>query len=76
MLSLPLVTTLLTINLAMGILNRASPQLSIFAIGFPLTLLIGIIMLGQLMPHLAPFLEQRFAAGLATMLQVVQGLRP
>lgn len=76
MLTLPLVTILLTINLAMGILNRASPQLSIFAIGFPVTLLIGIAMLRQLMPHLAPFLEQRFAAGLATMLQVVQALRP
>lgn len=76
MLALPLVTTLLTINLAMGILNRASPQLSIFSIGFPMTLLVGIAMLRLLMPHLAPFLEQQFAAGLSTMLQVVQALRP
>lgn len=76
LLSLPVVTILLTINLAMGILNRASPQLSIFAIGFPLTLLIGILMLSQLMPYLGPFLEQRFIAGLENMLQVVQGLRP
>jgi len=36
---------LLTPNLAMGILNRASPQFSIFAVGFPLTLLAGIGML-------------------------------
>lgn len=76
MLALPLVSILLTINLAMGILNRASPQLSIFSIGFPITLLAGVAMLRLMMPHLAPFLEQRFAAGLATMLQVVQTLRP
>lgn len=75
MLALPLVTALLTLNLAMGILNRASPQLSIFAVGFPLTLLGGIVVLQMLMPHLAPVLEQEFARTLTGMLQVVQGLR-
>lgn len=76
MLALPLVAALLTLNLAMGILNRAAPQLSIFAVGFPLTLLGGILMLQQLMPHLAPFLEQQFTLGLANMLHVTQALRP
>ncbi|HWX01668.1 flagellar biosynthetic protein FliR [Collimonas sp.] len=76
MLALPLIGALLTLNLAMGILNRASPQLSIFAVGFPLTLLGGILMLQQLMPHLAPFMERQFALGLANMLQVAQALRP
>jgi flagellar biosynthetic protein FliR len=75
MLALPLIGALLTLNLAMGILNRASPQLSIFAVGFPLTLLGGILMLQQLMPHLAPFMERQFALGLANMLQVAQALR-
>jgi flagellar biosynthetic protein FliR len=75
MLSLPLVTALLTINLAMGILNRASPQFSIFAVGFPLTLLAGIWMLQLLMPHLAGFLEPRFGEGIDLMVRVVGGLR-
>ncbi|MFC5476042.1 flagellar biosynthetic protein FliR [Paraherbaspirillum soli] len=76
MLALPLVAALLTLNLAMGILNRASPQLSIFAVGFPLTLLGGMLILQQMMPHLAPFLEQEFAFGLANMLHLTQALRP
>lgn len=38
MLALPLITLLLTLNLALGLLNRMAPQLSIFVIGFPLTL--------------------------------------
>lgn len=75
MLSLPLVTALLTLNLAMGILNRASPQFSIFAVGFPLTLLAGIWMLQLLMPHLGAFLEPRFAAGFESMIQFTQALR-
>lgn len=76
LLSLPLITALLTLNLAMGILNRASPQFSIFAVGFPLTLLAGIFMLQLLMPNLAAFLEPRFAQGIANMLRFTQGLRP
>ena len=76
MLALPLITALLTLNLAMGILNRASPQFSIFAVGFPLTLLAGIFMLQLLMPNLAAFLEPRFAEAIANMLRFTQGLRP
>ncbi len=76
LLALPLVTALLTLNLAMGILNRASPQFSIFAVGFPLTLLAGIGMLQLLMPHLSAFLEPRFAAGLSSLAQLMRALRP
>ena len=75
-LALPLIATLLTLNLAMGILNRASPQFSIFAVGFPITLLAGIAMLQVLMEYLGPFLEPRFAAGFTSTLEVLQGLRP
>jgi len=76
MLALPLVTALLTLNLAMGILNRASPQFSIFAVGFPLTLLAGIGMLGLLMPQLGAFLAPRFAAALDSLLGFAQALHP
>ena len=76
MLALPLIAALLTLNLAMGILNRASPQFSIFAVGFPITLLAGIAMLQMLMQYIAPFLEPRFAGGFASIMAVLQGLRP
>ena len=75
MLSLPLVTALLILNLAMGILNRASPQFSIFAVGFPLTLLAGIAMLLLLIPNLGAFLEPRFAESVAGVLRLTQALR-
>lgn len=76
MLALPLIATLLTLNLAMGILNRVSPQFSIFAVGFPITLLAGLAMLQMLMQYLAPFLEPRFAEGFGFIDQLLQGLRP
>lgn len=60
MLALPLIVLLLTLNLALGLLNRVSPQLSVFAIGFPVTLSVGILSLGMMMPLLAPFCEHLF----------------
>jgi flagellar biosynthesis protein FliR len=76
MLALPLIAALLTLNLAMGILNRVSPQFSIFAVGFPITLLAGMGMLQLLMQYMAPFLEPRFVAGFAAILDFLSGLRP
>ena len=75
-LALPLIATLLTLNLAMGILNRASPQFSIFSVGFPITLLAGISMLQVLMQYLGPFLEPQFAASLASTVEMLNQLRP
>lgn len=74
LLALPLVTALLVLNLAMGILNRASPQFTVFAVGFPLTLLAGIAMLSLLMPELAAFLGPRIGAALDTTLRIVRAL--
>lgn len=61
MLALPLITLLLTVNLALGLLNRMAPQLSVFVIGFPITLTIGILLISLLMPLIAPFCERLFS---------------
>lgn len=42
---LPAITALLVVNLAFGVMTRAAPQLNIFSIGFPLTLVIGLVIL-------------------------------
>lgn len=75
MLALPLIATLLSLNLAMGILNRVSPQFSIFSVGFPITLLAGVGMMQLLMQYIAPFLEPRFGAGFQLIPEFLQGLR-
>lgn len=60
MLALPVITLLLTVNIALGLLNRMAPQLSVFVIGFPVTLTVGMILMGLLMPLIAPFCEHLF----------------
>lgn len=75
LLSLPPMAALLITNLALGILARAAPQLNIFAIGFPLTLAIGMLTLALALPYFAPVLEHLFLDGLQMMMQVVSQLR-
>ncbi|MCK2184933.1 flagellar biosynthetic protein FliR [Halomonas getboli] len=64
LLALPLVAALLIINLALGILNRSAPQLTVFNIGFPASLTVGVILMMVLMTDLDRFLERLFDQGL------------
>jgi len=60
MLALPVIGALLIINLALGVLTRAAPQLNLFSVGFPLTLLAGIAVLTLVMPYLGDALAGMF----------------
>ncbi len=45
LIALPAVTSLLVVNLAFGVMTRAAPQLNIFSLGFPLSLLFGLVIM-------------------------------
>lgn len=75
-LALPLIAILLMTNLALGILTRSAPQLNIFAIGFPITLGVGLIILDFTLPYFIPQFEALFQNGLKTSAMIVQTLRP
>lgn len=75
MLALPLITLLLTLNLSLGLLNRFSPQLSVFAIGFPITLSIGIWSISIIIPFLTPFCEHLFNILFDLLFSVLSGLQ-
>jgi len=73
-LSLPVLAVLLVTNLAMGILSRSAPQVNLFAIGFPITLTVGFVILALTMGYFAPLLDQLAHQGLDTMLRVTRQL--
>ncbi len=51
LLSLPIVAALLLVNIGMGLVSRAAPQLNIFAVGFPVTLGLGFVLLWLTVPQ-------------------------
>ena len=62
--ALPLVGMLLFVNLVLGVISRVAPQISVFSVGFPITVSVGLI--GMLLT--LPLLEQPFAMALTQML--------
>jgi flagellar biosynthetic protein FliR len=52
LLSLPVMVSLLLINIGFGVATRAAPQLNIFSVGFPITLMLGIIVMWQTVPDM------------------------
>ena len=75
-LALPLIAILLMTNLALGILTRSAPQLNIFAIGFPITLGVGLIVLDFTLPYFAPQFEHLIQNGLKATSTVIHALHP
>ena len=68
LLALPIVVTLLITNVALGVLGRVAPQLNLMAIGFPITLVLGLLAIFTSMSYLAAPLQQMFEYGLQAML--------
>ena len=68
LLALPVVVALMITNVALAVLTRAAPQLNIFALGFPLTLLGGFIGIAISMNYLATPLQAIFEFAMNAML--------
>lgn len=76
LLALPMIAALLIANLAMGVLARVAPQLNIFAVGFPVTLMSGFIVLMYSIPYLGAAMERLFDQAfraLATVMRAAAG---
>jgi len=67
-LALPIIAVLLLTNIVLAVLTRSAPQMNIFAIGFPVTLGVGLIMLDMALPYYATQTSILFQ----TTLQVIQ----
>lgn len=64
-LALPVVAAMLLANVALGVLTRTAPQLNLFAVGFPVTLTVGLGMLALSLPFVVPAMEQALLRGFA-----------
>jgi len=63
-LALPIIGAILIVNVALGILTRAAPQLNIFGIGFPITLGVGMLTISVALPYLGTPILNLFNEGI------------
>ena len=67
--ALPMVGMLMFANLALGIVSRIAPQMNIYAIGFPITLTVGLVGITATLP----MLDQPFFALMERTLDIFVG---
>lgn len=76
LLALPIIVALMITNIALAVLTRAAPQLNLFALGFPLTLIGGFVALAVSLDYLAAPLQSIFELGLESMLGFAVPAKP
>ena len=70
---MPAIAAMLIVNVGFGVLMRSSPQLNIFAIGFPVIMTLGFIVAYISLPNIIPQFEQLLAGGFELMRQIGGG---
>jgi flagellar biosynthetic protein FliR len=68
--ALPGMTALLVVNLAFGVMSRAAPTLNLFAVGFPVTLIFGLVIVYAGLPSV----QTAFINSLEAAMEVIAGL--
>lgn len=72
-LALPSVAAMLMVNVAFGVISRAAPTLNLFAVGFPITLLMGfLIMVMDIGAH-GPIWEAQLAETFSAINRLLTG---
>lgn len=69
--SIAAMVALLVINFSFGILTRAAPQLNIFSIGFPVTMLAGLLVLWLTLDTVMAHFDTQWTRGLEMMCTVI-----
>lgn len=54
LITLPLFTSLMIVNMSFGVMSRSAPQLNVFTVGFPITLIFGFILMWFTLANFLP----------------------
>jgi flagellar biosynthetic protein FliR len=73
-LSLPAVIAILMVNITFGVISRAAPTLNLFAVGFPVTILMGLLILVATFRTQGPVWEGLIAEAFALLSRIFGGL--
>jgi flagellar biosynthetic protein FliR len=71
----PVVAAMLLVNVAMGIVSRAVPQMHVMLVAMPLTIAIGFIVLGVSLPYVGSAMAQAYGGLGPTLANVLGSLR-
>lgn len=69
--ALPALVSLLIVNLSFGVMTRSAPQLNIFAVGFPIMIILGVVVIFFSLNSFIPHMMEMFDDGILMMHKLV-----
>jgi flagellar biosynthesis protein FliR len=75
LIALPIVGAMLMVNMGMGVVMRAAPQLNIFSVGFPITMLLGFALMWVSLPSVFTVFTRILEDAFQLMMQLLQVTR-
>jgi flagellar biosynthetic protein FliR len=73
--ALPIVGAMLMVNMGMGVVMRAAPQLNIFSVGFPVTMLLGFSLIWITLPNVFSVFNELQDEAFRHLMQILQVTR-
>ena len=74
--ALPVVGVVFLINIALGILVKAVPQMNVFVVGIPIKLLVGLVLLLIITPMFSGVYDWLFNEAYRGVINVMRGMAP
>ena len=66
------IASLLIVNISFGVMTRAAPQINVFAVGFPLTMVTGLILVWLTLAFFMPHFERQLTRASSLICDMVQ----
>ena len=75
LIALPMIGAMLLVNMGMGVVMRAAPQLNIFSVGFPVTMLMGFALMWVTLPNVLAVFNNLQEEAFRLIMQTLQVAR-
>ena len=69
--ALPVLTSILIVNIAFGVMSRSAPQMNVFTVGFPITLVFGLLLIWFSLTSFLPIYQSMVDEGLTALKAIV-----
>ena len=71
LIALPVVASILVINISFGIMSKAAPQMNVFAVGFPISITLGLALIFAALPNFDFHVKELVDSALLLMRELI-----
>jgi flagellar biosynthetic protein FliR len=72
LIALPLFTSLMIVNMSFGVMSRSAPQMNVFTVGFPITLIFGLALMWFSLGNFLPIYFELMDEGIGVLRRLVE----